>query len=185
MKSFQKNVIQAAILALVVALPNVVLAKNNHATSINDTAIVAAIKIKQATEPLVDPFHVSVEAHNGNVKLKGFVKTNVQYETAVMQAASIENVHDIDAHGLKVQDSQQPLTDTLITAKIKGKLIQAELFKDANIDSWGITVETKNGEVYLVGKVDTNEKKSNILKLAKNIRNVKSVNASGLTVSVE
>ena len=210
MKSFKKQIIQASALALAVSLPmaasfattthtnhkdnhhnnahhNNNTHHNNHGKAnnnnkLNDAAILAAIKLKQATEPPVSPFSVNVDVKNGMVTLTGLVKTNVQYEKAIMQASSVDNVQDVDASGLKVQDSDQPMTDTIITAKVKGKLLQSQLFGSAEVDAWGVTVETKNGEVFLVGKVATEVEKSGIEKVAKSVMNVKSVNSSGLTV---
>jgi len=52
------------------------------------------------------------------------------------------------------------------------------MFGDKDIEYWPVSVETKNGVVYLTGTVDTSTQKTNIENLVKTIKGVKSVNST-------
>ncbi|MBV8802896.1 MAG: BON domain-containing protein, partial [Gammaproteobacteria bacterium] len=60
-----------------------------------------------------------------------------------------------------------PLTDTYITAKVKGLFIREKLFGKKDIAAINISVETKNGIVYLSGRVDNNDQIKNAIAIIK------------------
>jgi len=68
--------------------------------------------------------------------------------------------------------------DAWITTKVKSELATAKHVKASDI-----TVDTDDSIVTLTGTVATKNEKSRAVKLAKSVKGVKSVNASGLTVS--
>jgi hyperosmotically inducible protein len=68
--------------------------------------------------------------------------------------------------------------DAWITTKVKSELATAKHVKASDIN-----VETDDSIVTLTGTVATKNEKSRAVKLAKSVKGVKSVNASGLTVS--
>jgi hyperosmotically inducible protein len=75
-------------------------------------------------------------------------------------------------------DSDQPGTDTWITTKVK-----ADLLASGKTPGTDISVETKNGVVWLSGTVATQAQKERAVTEAKGIEGVKKVDASKLKVS--
>ncbi|HZP64885.1 MAG TPA: BON domain-containing protein [Rudaea sp.] len=72
--------------------------------------------------------------------------------------------------------SQQPVTDTWITTKVK-----AELATTKGIKSGEISVTTKNGLVTLSGVVDSKAQMQKAVAVAKGIKGVRQVDSSALT----
>lgn len=68
--------------------------------------------------------------------------------------------------------------DGWITTKVKSKLAVAK-----NVEATDISVETKEGVVTLTGAVPSAAVKSHVVQEARSVKGVKSVDASGLTVS--
>lgn len=73
--------------------------------------------------------------------------------------------------------SEQPGTDTWITTKVKADLLASD-----GVPGSEITVDTKNGTVWLSGDVKTEAEKTRAVTKAKAIKGVKRVDASKLTV---
>jgi len=71
---------------------------------------------------------------------------------------------------------EQVFSDSWITTKVKSTLMYS-----SNVNSSTISVSTKNGVVSLSGKVNSGAEHALALKLANNVRGVKSVNGSALT----
>ena len=83
------------------------------------------------------------------------------------QQAPAENAADMD--------SNQPVTDTWITTKVKADLATTE-----GVKSTEISVETTNGVVTLIGVLDSKTGVEKAIAVAKAIKGVKDVDASGL-----
>ncbi|STX30191.1 osmotically inducible protein Y [Legionella beliardensis] len=153
--------------------------KNSLAKSpITDTAITAKIKALYAKSALVPVSAISVTTTNHQVTLAGKVATDLQYEKAVALAESVRDVNSVNAENLQVANSKAPLTDTLITAKVKGAILKEKLFGKKDVEYWPIKVETKNRVVYLTGEVETDRERVNITNLAKNIRGIRAVRSA-------
>lgn len=75
-------------------------------------------------------------------------------------------------------DSTQPVTDTWITTKVKADLLATE-----NVSGLDIKVETVDGVVTLTGAVASQSQKDKAVAVTKQIKGVKSVEASGLTLA--
>lgn len=148
---------------------------------IKDTMITGIVQSKFAKNDLLNALKINVKTVNGNVQLSGMVDTDMQYEQAIMLADSVEGVNNVEAKSLKVKDSQQPVKDTYITAKVKGQLLKDKVM-GKNIKVWPVSVETKNGVVYLKGEVESDTQKDSILKSVKSVEGVKSVK-SDITIS--
>ena len=86
--------------------------------------------------------------------------------------------HDGKAHDTKV-DSEQPVTDTWITTKVK-----ADLLATKDVSGTEIKVETKNGVVTLAGTLATQAEVDKAVASAKAIKGVTRVDASGLKASM-
>ena len=141
---------------------------------IEDSAITAAVKAKIAASPIVSALAVQVETNKGIVALQGSVKAASEADTAVEIAASVKGVLDVDTSNLRVQGSERPLTDSYITAKVKGVYIREKIFGQEDVSLSGIHVETNNGVVYLKGEA-TKEQAENAEKLARLVKGVKDV----------
>lgn len=72
-------------------------------------------------------------------------------------------------------DSEQPVTDTWITTKVKADLATTE-----GIESTDISVNTTNGVVTLIGVLDSATGVEKAVAVAKGIKGVIEVDASGL-----
>jgi len=77
-----------------------------------------------------------------------------------------------------MHDSDEPVTDTWITTKVKSELLTSK-----NVPGTEVKVETVNGVVSLSGTVATKAEHDKAVTKAKAIKGVKSVDASGLTVA--
>ena len=86
--------------------------------------------------------------------------------------------HDGKAHDTKA-DSEQPVTDTWITTKVK-----ADLLATKDVSGTEIKVETKNGVVTLAGTLATQAEVDKVVASAKAIKGVTRVDASGLKASM-
>ncbi|KTD22987.1 BON domain-containing protein [Legionella israelensis] len=117
---------------------------------------------------------VQVQVNNGVVALSGQVESDTDYENVITLAESVKGVQDVTVDNLTVKDSKSPLNDAYITAKVKGALIQKDLF-DTDIPSWSIGVETKNGKVFLSGKAASEAEKQQIMQVVKSVKGVQSV----------
>lgn len=74
-------------------------------------------------------------------------------------------------------ESKGFMSDSKITTDIKLKFIA-----DEDISVFDISVSTVDGVVYLIGKVNSQDKFDKILEITKNVSGVKSVNTSELEV---
>ena len=149
---------------------------------LDDAAITAKIKGQIVAEKTLSVLDIGVSTTNGVVSLSGKLDSDTQASTLIQIAQSTPGVMDVDTSDLKVTNSTQPLTDTIITAKIKGMYLQQKLFGSQDIAAMTITVETKNGKVYLGGTADTSQQVANAVSIAKSVKGVKSV-VSGVTVT--
>jgi hyperosmotically inducible protein len=145
----------------------------NAGTTIEDSAITTTVKSKMVANPLVSALDVKVKTNKGIVTLEGDVKTSSEADTAVEIASSVEGVTDVDVSHLHVKGSKHSLTDSIITAKVKGTYIREKIFGE-DIALAGVHVETNDGVVYLKGEV-TQEQANNAEKFAKLVKGVKNV----------
>jgi len=74
-------------------------------------------------------------------------------------------------------DSDQPVTDTWITTKVKAELATTE-----GVESTGISVKTVNGTVILIGVLPTKEAVDKAIAAARSVKGVQAVDDSGLKV---
>ena len=74
-------------------------------------------------------------------------------------------------------NSDQPVTDTWITTKVKAELATTDGVKSTKID-----VTTKNGVVALIGVLATSDAVDKAIAAAQSVKGVKRVDSSGLKV---
>jgi osmotically-inducible protein OsmY len=139
------------------------------AETVSDSKITLKIYNAFGRNSMLKNADISVETNNsGHVSLIGKLKTDAQFNEAIRVAEAIEGVKIVNTDYLYVNASQQPLSDTWITMKTKAVLLKNGLPTD-------ISVETKNGVVYLSGSA-TQKQSDQAKKIASNIEGVKSVN---------
>ena len=83
--------------------------------------------------------------------------------------------HPMPAENAADMDSEQPVTDTWITTKVK-----ADLATTDGIKSTEISVNTTNGVVTLIGVLSSKTGVEKAIAVAKGIKGVTDVDASGL-----
>ncbi len=124
----------------------------------------------------------------GKVTLKGTVASAAAKDLAARLALNTRGVAAVD-NQLVVKDAQpiaaaaksatnragRDISDGWITTKVKSTLLYS-----SNVDGSDISVDTKNGEVTLAGKVDSSAEQALAIELAENVRGVKSVDAKGI-----
>jgi len=160
------------LLNLFASLPEALASKDNNV--VKDQIIHAAVKARLLMEDDIKGTDITVSVQNRIVHLKGVVETNLQAERAATIAMTVIDVEDVNTDDLKLTTGKNPLLDTLITAKVYGKIKHLMLHnKIAN--ETDIKVETKNGVVHLqghsVGEID----KKVIVDLVSKINTVKNV----------
>ena len=171
-----------AFLVLVFSLLTTVSRAGTNQQPISDTVITAKIMTMYTKDPLLSPFKINVATNNGVVNVWGLVETDTQLERAVVIAEATRGVSTVNATALRVKNSKRPLSDTLITAQIKGLLLKNKLVKGSGARFLPIHVETKDGVVYLSGQLASTAQIKNALQLANSVDGVKSVK-NGLTIS--
>lgn len=119
--------------------------------------------------------NVTIETKDQVVILTGVVNSDSEADTMIKIAESTPGVKDVDTTNLQVKESKQPLQDTYITAKVKGKLIREKLFGDDDVTPMTVHVETNNGVVYLTGTAETREQVENAVKIAQSVKDVTKV----------
>ena len=90
-------------------------------------------------------------------------------------ALAAQHEHKPDVPSAK---SEQPATDTWITTKVKADLLATE-----NVSGLDIKVETVDGVVTLMGAVTSQAQKDKAVEVARQIKGVKRVEASGLKLA--
>lgn len=136
-------------------------------TTVSDSTLIAAVKTVLGNYAS----KITVTATAGNIHLAGQLDSDTDYEKVVTLAESIQGVQDVDASQLTVKQSQSPLQDTYLTAKAKGAILKSDIL-GKNIPSWSIGVETKNGKVYLSGKVSNLTQKQKIINIVQSLKGV-------------
>lgn len=141
----------------------------------DDAKISSTLKTLISKSSTLSKLDVNAQTNQGVVTLSGNVDSDSQASSLIELAQSIVGVKDVDAANLKVKDSQQPFTDMMITAKIKGLFIREKVFGGQDIAALNIGVETNNGVVYLTGTIDNQEQLKNAINIIQGVQGVKKV----------
>ena len=170
-------------LLMVVCLPVLAGTTSTNGSTMSDSLITTKVKSELAANSVTQALTISVTTNNGVVTLSGTSSTPEAASAAVQIAESTKDVTNVDASNLTVTGNSQPLSDTYITAKVKGMFIKNNLFThSSNISAATISVDTKSGVVYLSGTVRHHGEIKQAIRLAKSVDGVTNV-VSTLTVS--
>lgn len=141
---------------------------------VEDTAITTAVKAKLLLEKDIPASKIEVTTKDNEVFLKGTVNASLQADKAIELAASLDNVSDVDYTKLLVEGSTTPVTDSYISAKVKGRITQ--LFNSNKIAAgYNLTTETNNKEVRIYGTVTESADIDTVKDAVKNIKYVDNV----------
>lgn len=143
-----------------------------------DAVITFKIKSKLAAENMTYAKNISVETHNAVVTLKGVTNSKMEAAKAVEIAEATKGVQNVEADNLIVANSDQPLKDAYITAKIHGIFIKYNLTspRAKNIFLGDVEVEVQQGVANLSGTVNYDWQSTKLAELAKSIEGVSQVN---------
>jgi hyperosmotically inducible protein len=150
-----------------------------------DPGITTAVKSKLAADDTVKASQIDVTTREGVVTLTGNVDSEAAKQKAIELARATKGVKSVvdqisarTAEG--TGDAPDPnrtigetVTDSGITMSVKTKLLEDDLVKGLAID-----VDTREGIVYLTGKVRSDVEKERAIQLAKDTNGVKDVQAN-------
>lgn len=183
MSNLTKKLYTAAAATMLLTVSGQMYAANNDSSSsmasvgqtVDDAAITTKIKTELLADSMLSPFEIKVKTMNGVVMLSGKVDSDAEFEKAVTLAEATDGVKDVNADNLAVKDSKQLMSDTLITAKVKGLLLKNNITESNAASALNVSVETNNGIVYLTGTVENKQQAESAASLAKSVDGVISV----------
>jgi osmotically-inducible protein OsmY len=167
---------------------------------VDDATITSAIKSKLLWSKHTDGLTTDVDTLQGRVTLQGFADNQGEKNMATRLARNTRGVISVDnqlvlskgkptvvtnakAAGKEVgkdvkavsKEARKDVTDTWITTKVKSTYMYS-----TNVNGSDISVSTRNGVVMLKGKVDSRAERALAIELARNVRCVRDVHATGL-----
>lgn len=141
-----------------------------------DTAITAKIRGLLALESDIKSLHIEVSTENKIVHLLGDVDTALQADKIIALVQSVDNVKDIVAH-ITINKSEHYAQDALVTAKVKGKLLQLANAHEI-VEAKNLQVETHNGVVHIFGTVANNNDIATLKQAVNLVKGVSQVNTN-------
>lgn len=148
-----------------------------NADTVEDNIITTKVKTRLMEELDLPAKDIKVFTENSVVKLEGKLETALQANRAIEITSSIDNVLNVDADKLKVKGSDSLMTDAMITAKVKGKILN--LYMNNRISGgYDLHVETTNQNVHIYGGVASKEDMDVIKESVRKIAGVKQVNTN-------
>lgn len=158
---------------------------------VDDASITATVKSKMLWSKNTEGLQMNVDTSKGKVTLSGDAESEDAKALAATMAENTRGVVSVDnrlvvnstkpASEVANNDSGKAgfpdVSDGWITTKVTSTFMYS-----ANVESHNIEVSTDQGIVTLTGKVDSDSERLQAIELAGNIRGVKSVNATGLTI---
>ncbi len=123
---------------------------------LDDKSITKRVEQLLVKENDIPNVKIEVLTKDGVVQLSGVVDTRLQESRIIELASSVNNVIDVDNTNLNVRSSSEFLSDSLITAKAKGRIKYLALNKRIQ-EGYKLHVETTNKVVHIFGDVK-NEK---------------------------
>jgi len=166
------------------ARPRAVGHERSFGEKVEDATITAMIESKLLWNSGTAELGILVHTDNGKVTLTGHTRNSGEKELAMQLARNTNGVIAVDnrialgtAQPAPARASDRDaVSDTWITSKVKSSLLFAR-----GIDSFDIAVTTVDGMVSLSGSVDNAAQRELAVRIARDIRGVKKVEAAGLT----
>lgn len=152
--------------------------------AIDDTVITAKVKANLMHTNGLRHSDIDVTTTNGVVTLEGSATSKEAKSLAESATKSVEGVKSVD-NNLKTptsskrsDESKRIVSDSWITTKVKSQILADSLSK-----GFDVNVETMHGVVVLTGSLASQEAINHVKNIAEEVRGVKSVDATGLSVS--
>jgi len=128
-------------------------------TIMDDSILSTKIKTKMIGDEFVKARNIDVDVLNGVVYLIGVVESSSQKRMAAGIAQGVEGVRHVENQLLVGKTTiGQDLNDTMLTSKIRAKLLQ-----DPDIRSTNIDVDTNNNVITLTGILKTDKERNRVL----------------------
>ena len=156
--------------------------------AVEDASTTARVKYNLLLNRNTSGLDIKVNTMNGTVTLTGLIGSKVEKDLAIQIAKNTKGVIDV-LDRLEVSDKEvaeeqksvlektgQFMSDAWITSKVKTVFLFSK-----NTEGSEITVSTQEGVVTLEGSVKSEKQKQQVIQLAKEVVNVKSVQ-SNLTI---
>lgn len=148
-------------------------AADEQQTRVDDTALTAKVKSALAADSAVKARDIEVETRDGIVQLSGFVESDDAISAAVLRARAVDGVAEV-RNDLVVRNedrsAQQPVSDTVIAARVRSSLGSVQLNDDSDVN-----VEVSAGVVQLSGFVTSVEEKARAADAASAVHGVRDV----------
>jgi len=159
-------------------------ADRSYGEVVDDASITSAVQSKLQWSRYADGLTADVVTTRGKVKLTGSANSAEAREAAGKLAMNTHGVHAVEnlllVNAGKMSASKPEGTDIAdgwITTKVKSTFMYSN-----NVNGSDIGVSTNAGIVKLSGKMDSGAERALAIELAGNVRGVKSVDSSSLTM---
>ena len=152
---------------------------------VDDATITATVKSKMLWSRYVEGIKANVDTTRGKVTLTGTADSTEAKDFAAKIATNTQGVHSVDNQlvvgfeksGGIARTMGADIADGWITTKVKSTFMYSR-----NVDGSDFAVSTNGGIVKLTGKTDSAAERAAAIELAGNVRGVKSVDSSSLTM---
>ena len=154
--------------------------------AIEDASVTAAVKSRLLWNDTTDGLDIGVDTMDGKVTLTGNATTQAEKDLATRLARRTDGVRSV-SNKIEVKPSDgglpsseqagEAIADSWITTKVKSSLLMSN-----DVDGLDLSVETKDGVVTLGGAASSTAERDLAVEIAKDIKGVKSVNASSVDV---
>ncbi|HET9473648.1 MAG TPA: BON domain-containing protein [Steroidobacteraceae bacterium] len=160
-------------------------AERGFGEMVEDANITATVKSKMLWSRYVEGIKANVHTTRGKVTLSGTADSAEARDFAEKLATNTDGVYSVD-NQLKIGSEKSggiartmgtDIADGWITTKVKSTFMYS-----SNVDGSDLAVSTNGGVVKLSGKADSAAERSAAIELAGNVRGVKSVDSSSLTM---
>lgn len=153
--------------------------------AVEDATITASIKSRLLWNEVTDGLDINVDTMEGRVTLTGDTTTAAEKQVAGRLALRTDGVVSVDNRIVvtpgdvqtKRTASSQPIEDGWITTKVKSSLLMSK-----NVDGLDLTVETKNGVVFLGGQTSSRAELTLAQEIAEDVRGVTRVDSSAVKI---
>jgi len=140
---------------------------------LDDSVITGNVKAALIADPVTKARQIDVEVRRGVVQLNGFVDSAAEKAQATTVTTRIDGVMEVQnnlAVNTATATAGEVIDDSILTAKVKAKLIESDRTKAHEIN-----VETKLGVVHLSGFVNSASEKAAASEIALSVSGVKDV----------
>ena len=152
---------------------------------VEDATITATVKSKVLWSRYVEGIKANVHTARGKVTLSGTTDSAEARNFAEKIAMNTDGVYSVDNQLVVGSEKSGGLARTMgtdiadgwITTKVKSTFMYS-----SNVDGSDFSVSTNDGIVKLSGKTDSAAERAAAIELAGNVRGVKSVDSSSLTM---